>query len=174
MKHRLDQEPDAGGHSWKKGKGRWRLYVLYIDLCLCIVDVYVTEPWYLDILLYPVTLISYCLLLQHVRANKASLQTLSVSSLVLPLHQLLRVDQQHRYRPWRRGSRTLPRHHQCKSNFVRRAEIPNWAWSTSRRIELKLLDRVIPRGSAGRHHHQNHQNHQNHQIRQSNQVKRQF
>ena len=43
----------------KKGKGRWRLYVLYIDLCLCIVDVYATEPWYLDILLYPVTLISY-------------------------------------------------------------------------------------------------------------------
>jgi hypothetical protein len=30
------------------------------------------------------------------------------------------------------------------------------------------LDRVIPRGSAGQHHHQNHQ------IRQSNQVKRHF
>ena len=79
--HRLDQEPEAGGHSWKKGKGRWRLYVLYIDLCLCIVDIYAAEPWYLDILLYPVTLNSYWLLLQHVRANKASLQTLSVSSL---------------------------------------------------------------------------------------------
>ena len=65
--------------------------------------------------------ISYWLLLQHVRANKASLQTLSVSSLVLPPHQLLRVDQQHRYRPWRRGFRTLPRHHQCKSNFVRKS-----------------------------------------------------
>ncbi len=57
-------------------------------------DTYATEPWYLDILLYPVTLISHCMSLQHVRANKASLQTLSVSSLVLPLHQLLRVDQQ--------------------------------------------------------------------------------
>ncbi len=99
MKHRLDQEPDAGGHPWKKGKGRWRLSVLYIYLCSCILDSYAAEPCYLDILLYPVTLISYCLLLQHVRANKASLQTISVSSLVLPLHQLLRGDQQHRYRP---------------------------------------------------------------------------
>jgi hypothetical protein len=36
-------------------------------------------PWY--IMLYPVALNSYCLLRQHVRANKASLQTISVSSL---------------------------------------------------------------------------------------------
>ncbi len=78
----------------------WRLCVSRIDLCLYILDSYATEPWYLGILSYPLPCISYCWPLQHVRANKASLQTLSVPSLlVLPL-QLLRVeDQQQRYRP---------------------------------------------------------------------------
>jgi hypothetical protein len=33
--------------------GSWRLYVLYIDLCSCIVDIYAAEPWYLDTLSYP-------------------------------------------------------------------------------------------------------------------------
>jgi hypothetical protein len=72
----------------------WRLYVLYIDLCSCIVDIYAAEPWYLGILLYPVTLTSYCLLLQHVRAIKLHSKLYPSHHFVLPLHQLLRVDQQ--------------------------------------------------------------------------------
>ncbi len=48
-------------------------------------------PWHIVVSGYLVLVT--VLLLQHVRANKASLQTPSVSSLVLPLHQLLRVDQ---------------------------------------------------------------------------------
>ena len=60
------------------------------------------------------------LLLQHVRANKASLQTLSVSSLTCtPPTTTSRPATT--YRPWRRGSQTLPRHHQWKSNFVRKS-----------------------------------------------------
>ena len=107
----------------------WKAFMLiyggyvyfYIYLCLCSLDIYAAEPWYLDILLYPVTLISYWLLLQHVRANKASLQILSVSSLLV-LHQLLRVDQQH-HRPIYKFVYKF-------SNGVRfEIAVQNWRWS---------------------------------------------
>jgi hypothetical protein len=51
----------------EKGDGG---YAYCIYLCLCILDTYATEPWYLDILLYPVTLTSHCMSLTHVRAIK--------------------------------------------------------------------------------------------------------
>jgi hypothetical protein len=84
----------------------------------------------------------------------------------LPLHQLLRVDQQQHIDHGDEDLKLcqdITNESQISSG---KAEIPKGAWSTSRRIELKSLDRVIPRGSAGQHHHQNHQ------ICQKNQVKR--
>ena len=85
----------------KKGKREMEaMCISYISMFMFRLDTYAAEPWYLGTSLYiRLPCISYWLLLQHVRANKASLQTLSVSSLLVPLHQLLRVDQQHRYRP---------------------------------------------------------------------------
>ena len=44
-------------------------------------DIYAAEPWYH---VTSVTLTIQCLQLQHVRANKASLQSLSVSSFTTP------------------------------------------------------------------------------------------
>jgi hypothetical protein len=58
--------------------------IVYISMFMFSLDINAAEPWYLGTLLYPVTLNSYCVLLKHVRANKASLQTLSVSSFSTP------------------------------------------------------------------------------------------
>ncbi len=58
--------------------------ILYRSMFMFSLDTYAAEPWYLDILLYPVTLTIQCLLLRRVRANKASLQSLSVSSFTTP------------------------------------------------------------------------------------------
>ncbi len=70
-------------------------YVYFVYIYVLVQTIYLCSgtlvPWYIVI---SVTLICYCWLLQHVRTNKASLQSLSVSSLLVLHHQLLRVDQQ--------------------------------------------------------------------------------
>ena len=44
----------------KKGKREMEaMCISYISMFMFRLDTYATEPWYLDILLYPVTLISY-------------------------------------------------------------------------------------------------------------------
>jgi len=55
--------------------------ISYISMFMLRLDIYAAEPWYH---VTSVTLTIQCLQLQHVRANKASLQSQSVSSFTTP------------------------------------------------------------------------------------------
>ncbi len=55
--------------------------IVYMSMFMFSLDINEAEPWHF---VYPVNLNSYCVLLKHVRANKALLQYISGSSFTTP------------------------------------------------------------------------------------------
>jgi len=53
MKHRLDREPDAGGHFLKEGKKEMEaMCILYISMSMFSLDIYAAKPWYIVVSSY--------------------------------------------------------------------------------------------------------------------------